>query len=136
MPIIKTKILNKFIDLNYEEKDKSKLLKLIENLNNRLKKFDHLNGKVSYSKVIILTALDIEYDLMEEKKIISKKNTSSNDSNEKLTLEIINLKDKIRILESKLDEKNKINLIVEKEIEIINNKINNLSESMISTYEE
>tara|TARA_Y100000590_G_C15746845_1_gene1022445 strand:+ start:10347 stop:10757 length:411 start_codon:yes stop_codon:yes gene_type:complete len=136
MPIIKAKILNKSIDLNYEEKDKSKLLKLIENLNNRLKKFDHLSGKVSDIKVFILTALKIEDDLMEEKKIISKKNTGSNDANEKLTLEIINLKDKIRILESKLDEKNKITLIVEKEIEIINNKINNLSESMISTYEE
>ena len=136
MPIIKAKILNKSIDLNYEEKDKSKLLKLIENLNNRLKKFDHLSGKVSDIKVFILTALKIEDDLMEEKKIISKKNTGSNDANEKITLEIINLKDKIRILESKLDEKNKITLIVEKEIEIINNKINNLSESMISTYEE
>ena len=136
MPIIKTKILNKTIDLNYEEKDKNKLFNLIENLNNRLKKFDHLNGKVSDSKIIILTALEIEDDLVEQKKIFSKGNININDANKRLSLEIINLKDKIRLLESKLDEKNKIDSIVEKEIEIINNKINTLSKSMISIYEE
>tara|TARA_Y100001970_G_C14031256_1_gene748743 strand:+ start:263 stop:673 length:411 start_codon:yes stop_codon:yes gene_type:complete len=136
MPIIKAKILNKTIDLNYEQKDKDKLVTLIENLNNRLKKFDHLNGIVSDSKVIILAALEIEDDLIEQNKIVSKDSINLNEVNKKLSLEIINLKDKIHMLESKLEEKNKIDSNIEKEIEVINNKIVNLSESMISSYEE
>ncbi len=74
MPILKTTIFNTSIDINYQEGDKDKLLLLIENLNSRLKKFNHLNGKISDSKIIILASLGIEDDLMELKKIISKQN--------------------------------------------------------------
>ena len=101
MPTLKTTIFNSSIDINYEEGDKDKLLQLIENLNNRLKKYNHLIGKVSDSKIIILTSLAIEDDLMEQKKLISEQSSISNDLNikelhvEKLSSEIINLKDKI-----------------------------------------
>ena len=72
MPTLKTTIFNSSIDINYEEGDKDKLLQLIENLNNRLKKYNHLNSKVSDSKIIILASLAIEDDLMEQKKLISE----------------------------------------------------------------
>ena len=58
MPTHKTKIFNTLIDINYEKSDKEKLIDLINNLNNRIKKFSHLNGKVSDIKIIILYNLN------------------------------------------------------------------------------
>ena len=142
MPILKTTIFNSSIDINYEEGDKDKLLQLIENLNSRLKKFNHLNGKISDSKIIILASLGIEDDLMELKKIISKQNLISNDLNvkelhvEKLSSEIISLKDKIHQLESKLDERKKRDFLIEGEIDEINKLIEDLNKSMFSLYDE
>jgi len=142
MPTLKTTIFNSAIDINYEEGDKNKLLQLIENLNNRLKKYNHLNGKVSDSKIIILASLAIEDDLMQQKKLISEQSSISNDLNlkefhvEKLSSEIINLKDKIHKLESTLDERNKRDFLIEEEIEEINEQIENLNKSMLSIYDE
>ena len=142
MPTLKTTIFNSAIDINYEEGDKNKLLQLIENLNNRLKKYNHLNGKVSDSKIIILASLAIEDDLIQQKKLVSEQNSISNDLNlkefhvEKLSSEIINLKDKIHKLESKLNERNKRDFLIEDEIEEINEQIENLNKSMLSIYDE
>ena len=55
---------------------------------------------------------------------------------EKLSSEIINLKDKIHQLESKLDERNKRDFLIEGEIEEINKQIENLNKSMLSFYDE
>ena len=55
---------------------------------------------------------------------------------EKLSSEIINLKDKIHQLESKLDERNKRDFLIEGEIEEINKQIENLNKSMLSLYDE
>ena len=142
MPKLKTTIFNSAIDINYEEGDKDKLLQLIENLNNRLKKYNHLNGKVSDSKIIILASLAIEDDLMEQKKLILEQSSISNDLNvkklyvEKLSSEIISLKDKIHLLEFKLDEKNNRDVLIENEIDEINNQIENLNKSMLTLYDE
>ena len=142
MPTLKTTIFNSAIDINYEEGDKDKLLQLIENLNNRLKKYNHLNGKVSDSKIIILASLDIEDDIMEQKKLISEQSSISNDLNvkklhvEKLSSEIISLKDKIHLLESKLDERNNRDVLIENEIDEIDNQIENLNKSMLTLYDE
>ena len=142
MPTLKTTIFNSIIDINYEEGDKDKLLQLIENLNNRLKKYNHLNGKVSDSKIIILASLAIEDDLMEQKKLISEQNLVTNNLNkkklhvEKLSSEIISLKDKIHQLESKLDESNNKDFLVENEIDEINKQIENLNKSMLNLYDE
>ena len=65
MPIHKTKIFNTTIDISYEKNDKNKLLDLISNLNNRIKKFSELSGKVSDIKIVILAALAIEDELAE-----------------------------------------------------------------------
>ena len=142
MPTLKTTIFNSSIDINYDEGDKDKLLQLIENLNSRLKKYNYLNGKVSDSKIIILASLGIEDDLLEEKKLITEQNLISNDLKakklqvEKLSSEIINLKDKIHELESKLDERNKRDLLIEDEIDEINKQIENLNNSMLTFYDE
>ena len=142
MPTLKTRIFNSIIDINYEEGDKDKLLQLIENLNHRLKKYNHLYGKVSDNKIIILASLAIEDDLMEQKKLISEQSSISNDLNlkefhvEKLSSEIITLKDKILQLESKLDERNNRDVLIENVIDEINNQIENLNKSMLYLYDE
>ena len=118
MPTLKTTIFNSAINIDYEEGDKDKLLHLIENLNIRLRKYNHLNGKVSDSKIIILASLAIEDDLREQKKLILEQSLISNDLNEKklhlekLSSEIISLKDKIFRLESKLNERNKSDFLI------------------------
>ncbi len=142
MPTLKTTIFNSAVDINYEEGDKDKLLQLIENLNNRLKKYNHLNGKISDRKIIILASLAIEDDLIEQKKLISEQSTISDDLKvkelhaEKLSSEIISLKNKILLLESKLDEINKRDFLIEDEIDKINKQIENLNKSMLSIYNE
>ena len=55
---------------------------------------------------------------------------------EKLSSEIISLKDKIHQLESKLDERNKRDFLIEDEIDEINKQIENLNKSMLSLYDE
>ena len=77
MPIFKTKIFDQLIDLNYQEEDKSKLLNLIESLNFHWTKYDHLKGKVSNSKILILLTLELQ-DALFDLKNISKKNNDKN----------------------------------------------------------
>ena len=109
MPTHKTKIFNTSIDINYEKSDKEKLIGLINNLNNRIKKFNHLNGKVSDIKIIILAALAIEDELLEKNNIFLTNKSLKADLNkndlkiEKLNSEIINLKDELSLLESELE---------------------------------
>ena len=55
---------------------------------------------------------------------------------EKLSSEIINLKDKIHQLESKIDERNKRDFLIENEVDEINKQIENLNKSMLSLYNE
>jgi len=142
MPKLKTTIFNSSIDINYEEGDKNKLLQLIENLNNRLKKYNHLQGKVSDKNIIILASLTTEDDLIEKQKLISAQNSVSNALKakelqiKKLSSEIISLQDKIHQLESKLDESNKKDFLVENEIDEINKQIENLNKSMLNFYDE
>jgi len=142
MPTLNTTIFNSAIDLNYEIEDKDKLLQLVENLNNRLKKYNYLNGKVSDSKIIILASLAIEDDLMEQKKLISKQFSTSSDLKvkevqvEKLSSEIVILKDKILLLELKLNEINKRDFLIEDEIDEINNQVEHLNKSILSFYDE
>ena len=142
MPTHKTTIFNSEININYEEGDKDKLLQLIENLNNRLKKYNHLKGKVSDNKIIILASLEVEDELIEKQKLISAQSLISNALKakelqvEKLSSEIISLKDKIHLLESKLDERNDRDVLIENEIDEINNQIENLNKSMLTLYDE
>ena len=142
MPTHKTKIFNTLIDLNYDKDDKKKLLDLINTLNIRINKFSDLNGKVSDIKIIILTALAIEDELAEQKKIsLSNKSLKSNIDNsnlkvEKLNSEIINLKDKLKLLESEIEKKNRNENAREDQIEEVTNQLDILNKSILSIYDE
>lgn len=142
MPTHKTKIFNTLIDINYDKGDKNKLLNLIHTLNNRINTFNELNGKVSDIKIIILTALAIEDELAEEKKIsLSNKSlkldiNQSNAKIEKLNSEIINLKDTISLLKTEIEQKKREETITEDQIEEVANQLDVLNKSILSIYNE
>ena len=141
MPIFKTKIFDQLIDLNYQEDDKSKLLNLIESLNFHWAKYDHLKGKVSNSKILILLTLELQ-DALSDLKNISKKNNDKNIKSQpndkeinKLSKELITHKDKIINLELELKNLNLEFKEVNKILDEINSDLNELSKSIINSYE-
>ena len=142
MPKLSAKVFNQSIDINYENKDKNKLLEHIDNFNIRLKKYENLNGKVSDTKIIILAALEIIDDLNDKEKIILEnssilKSSQNNDSEvNRLSSEIVSLKDKINLLESQIAKNAYGNDEIEKELEEIYKILENLNKNMISFYDE
>ena len=142
MPIHKTKIFNTTIDISYEKNDKNKLLDLISNLNNRIKKFSELSGKVSDIKIVILAALAIEDELAEINNTFSINKSLEGDINksnlkiEKLNSEIVSLKDKLGLLESELAKKNHDDEIKENQIDKLTNELELLNKSILTIYNE
>ena len=112
MPTLKTEILGSPIEINYEESEKDKLIKIIEKFNDRLLDFENLRGKISDKKIIILAALKAEDQIIEnsltnekETEIINNKKKEININD--ITQEIIQLKDierKLNIENSKLKD--------------------------------
>ena len=98
MPTLKTEILGSPIEINYEESEKEKLIKIIEKFNNRLLDFENLRGKISDKKILILAALKAE-DQIIEKSLAKEKETEIIDNQKKainindITQEIVQLKD-------------------------------------------
>ena len=137
MPILKTKIFNKLIELNYEEKDRLKLLNLIESLNNRLKKYEILNGKVNDSKILILIALELEDKLSD---VISNKNQQNLNIKEKnsesFSLEIIKYKDKLIELENIINSKKNEEQDISQALDTIQKEVDSLNNLIIKNYEE
>ena len=103
MPTLKTEILGSPIEINYEESEKDKLIKIIEKFNDRLLDFENLRGKISDKKILILAALKAE-DQIVDRNIMKEKETEIINNKKKginindITQEIIQLKD----IESKL----------------------------------
>ena len=130
MPTHKAKISNFNIDLNYEEKDKEKLINLIDILNKRFEKYKSLNGKISDSKILILVSLELEDKLNDLSLTIKKNNILEEDlKNSKkqvkeLTSQLVLLKDEINqiTLQNKLNNNDSENLI--KLISEINYQVN------------
>ena len=60
MPTLKTEILGSAVEINYEEAEKDKLIKIIEKFNERLSDLKHLQGKVTDNKILFLAALKAE----------------------------------------------------------------------------
>ena len=107
MPTLKTEILGSPIEINYEESEKDKLIKIIEKFNDRLLDFENLRGKISDKKILILAALKAEDQIIDksltkekEKEIIDNQKKAININD--ITQEIVQLKD----IESKLNDEN------------------------------
>ena len=137
MPTLKTEILGSPIEINYEESEKEKLIKIIEKFNDRLLDFDNLRGKISDKKILILAALKAEDQIIEknltkqkEEEIINNKKKEININD--ITQEIIQLKD----IESKLsDENSKLKNLISKafsELDKMEKNIIDLTDKIIS----
>ena len=137
MPTLKTEILGSPIEINYEESEKDKLIKIIEKFNNRLLDFDNLRGKISDKKILILAALKAEDQIIDksltkgkETEIINNKKKEININD--ITQEIIQLKD----IERKLNiENNKLKNLISKafsELDKMEKNIIDLTDKIIS----
>tara|TARA_Y100001970_G_scaffold218406_1_gene267822 strand:- start:2107 stop:2508 length:402 start_codon:yes stop_codon:yes gene_type:complete len=126
MPIIKTEILGTLIDINYEEGEKEKLIKIIDNFNKRLLDFNNLKGKISDKKIIYLAGLKAEDQILDN--VLKNKNS---DLVNHINKEIINLKDNIRELEIEKKRLSDLNLKAINEIEKIEEEINILTKKII-----
>ena len=137
MPTLKTEILGSSIEINYEESEKDKLIKIIEKFNDRLLDFENLRGKISDKKILILAALKAEDQIIDrsltkekETEIINNKKKEININD--ITQEIIQLKDK----ESKLNiENSKLKNLISKafsELDKMEKNIIDLTDKIIS----
>ena len=137
MPTLKAEILGSPIEINYEESEKDKLIKIIEKFNNRLLDFENLRGKISDKKILILAALKAEDQVIDrsltkekETEIINNKKKSININD--ITQEIIQLKD----IESKLNvENSKLKNLISKaftELNKMEKNIIDLTDKIIS----
>ena len=137
MATLKTEILGSLIEINYEESEKEKLRKVIEKFNERLLDFENLRGKISDKKILILTALKAEDQIIDktltkekEEEIINKQKKAVNIND--ITQEIIQLKD----IKNKLSiENNDLKNLISKafdELDKIEKNIINLTDQIIS----
>ena len=142
MPKIKAKIFNIPLDINYEVGDEEKLKGLIKNLDKRLEKYNNLISKVSNTKILLLAALAIEDELLEQKKInLSKKTSEQKDESNKvnienLSTEIIKLNDKINILENEKIKKKQDELLIIKNLDQLNVEIEKMFNTLLVKYDE
>ena len=129
MPILETKIFGSKIEINYRKGEKEKLIDLIDRFKKRLLEFKDLQGKVTDSKILFLAALKTEdhiFDLNEKfllqnkEKIVTKNLSLDLDNKIK---EIINLKDKIFILNKENQRLKDLNEKALKEIDRVNSKL-------------
>ena len=137
MPTLKTEILGSAIEINYEESEKDKLIKIIEKFNDRLLDFENLRGKISDKKILILAALKAEDQIIDnsltkekETEIINNQKKAININD--ITQEIIQLKD----IESKLNvENSKLKNLISKafsELDKMEKNIIDLTDKIIS----
>ena len=137
MPTLKTEILGSPIEINYEESEKDKLIKIIEKFNDRLLDFENLRGKISDKKILILAALKAEDQIIDrsltkekETEIINNKKKGININD--ITQEIIQLKD----IENKLNiENSKLKNLISKafsELDKMEKNIIDLTDKIIS----
>ena len=137
MPTLKTEILGSSIEINYEESEKDKLIKIIEKFNDRLLDFENLRGKISDKKILILAALKAEDQIIDrsltkekETEIINNKKKEININD--ITQELIQLKD----IKSNLNiENNELKNLISKafsELDKMEKNIINLTDKIIS----
>ena len=102
MPILKTEILGSEIEIIYEEVEKERLTKLINQFKKRLSEFPQ-NGKINDKAIIFLSALKIEDELEENKKLLLNNKIDKNKINEKSQI-ISKLNNQIILLKTEANE--------------------------------
>jgi cell division protein ZapA (FtsZ GTPase activity inhibitor) len=124
MPILKIEILGSEIEIIYEEAEKEKLIKLINQFKQRLSKFPQ-NGKINDKAIIFLSALKIEDELEENKKLLLNNNVDKNKINENSQI-ISKLNNQIILLKTKTNELHSNNVIESNKYLQVLDKVQNL----------
>ena len=141
MPTLKTEIFGSLIEINYEKSEKDKLIKIIEKFNDRLLDFENLRGKISDKKILILAALKAEDQIIDQALIEEKEQEIINNQKKAInindiTQEIIQLKD----IKNKLNiENNELKNLISKafnELDQMEKNLMNLSDKIISQYND
>ena len=105
MPVYKVKILNKEINLNYEDVHKERLIEAINQIKNKIKSIDNLNGKISDTQLLTFLSIKLQDEIfeLEQKKIdlnFTNEFTDLKNKNLNLNNEIFQLKEKYKLLET------------------------------------
>ncbi len=135
MPVYKAFILNKEINVNYEDSEKDKLIDAIKKINLRLESYDNLNGKISDSKLLSFLAIKLQAELIDlgEKNLLQnnleKKIDSSNSQNINLKNQLYELSEENKLLKN---EKNLIN----KELNTLKNQVEIIIKLVKKIYDE
>jgi len=138
MPILKTDILGSVIEINFQEKEKKKLHRIINKFKARLGEFKDLEGKVTGSKIIFLSALKAEDEIEELQELLKNKEKlelSREDQLYKLNnlnKEIIELKDKIAELNNNNSFLENANSSAIAAIEKIEEKLEEINKKILS----
>jgi len=142
MPIHKIEILGSVVEINYEEKEKEKLLIIINQFKSRLSNFKDFVGKVSDKKILFLAALKAEDQISDLNRLILIKEEQNIESNKQalkkidLSKEIIELKDKISELSNENSKLRNFNSRAIEELDNLEIKLTNLANKIISISNE
>ena len=134
MPVYKVKILNKEINLNYEEFQKERLVEAVNQIKNKIKNIDNLNGKISDTQLLTFLSIKLQdeiFELEQKKNDINFTNEFSDLKNKNLNLnnEIFQLKEKNKSLETE-------NNSIQENLDQIIKQINILISLIKSNYED
>ena len=134
MPVYKVKILNKEINLNYEDVHKERLIEAINQIKNKIKSIDNLNGKISDTQLLTFLSIKLQDEIfeLEQKKIdlnFTNEFTDLKNKNLNLNNEIFQLKEKNKSLETE-------NNSIQENLDQIIKQINILLNLIKSNYED
>mgnify|MGYP001186958141 FL=1 len=134
MPVYKVKILNKEINLNYEDVHKERLIEAINQIKNKIKSIDNLNGKISDTQLLTFLSIKLQDEIfeLEQKKIdlnFTNEFTDLKNKNLNLNNEIFQLKEKNKSLETK-------NNSIQENLDQLIKQINILLSLIKSNYED
>ena len=134
MPVYKVKILNKEINLNYEDVHKERLIEAINQIKNKIKSIDNLNGKISDTQLLTFLSIKLQDEIfeLEQKKIdlnFTNEFTDLKNKNLNLNNEIFQLKEKNKSLETE-------NNFLQENLDQLIKQINVLLSLIKSNYED
>ncbi len=130
MPVFKALILNKEINVNYEENQKVKLIEAINSINSKLESYGNQDGKISDTKLLSFLAIKLQAELLdlEEKTKIEKNFQNNNDE--------IGNNYKLYELREQNSQLRKENSLINEELLKIKNEIDLIIDLIKKTYEE
>ena len=135
MPTYKASILNKEINVNYEENEKEKLIEAVKSINSKLESYNVQNGKISDNKLLSFLAIKLQAEILELEQnklnhnIVEKNFENANKKN-------ISLNDKIYELTEKNELLKKENELINQELVSIKSEIDLIITLIKNNYDE